>query len=101
MALRSVPNLNLRAVITSFAGVRAQPSTGDFILRQSEVAPHMVHAAGICSPGLTSAPAIADSIVSILEKAGLAMEEKEDFNPHRPAIRRFAEMTATRAGAGH
>src|SRR5699024_7683350 len=76
MALRSVPNLNLRAVITSFAGVRAQPSTGDFILRQSEVAPHMVHAAGICSPGLTSAPAIADSIVSILEKAGLAVEEK-------------------------
>ena len=94
MALRSVPNLNLRAVITSFAGVRAQPSTGDFILRQSEVAPHMVHAAGICSPGLTSSPAIADSIVSILEKAGLATEEKEDFNPHRPAIRRFAEMTA-------
>ena len=64
MSLKSVPTLNLRQVITSFAGVRAQPSTGDFIIcRESEVAPHFIHAAGICSPGLTSAPAIADYIV--------------------------------------
>ena len=93
MSLKSVPTLNLRQVITSFAGVRAQPSTGDFILRESENAPHFIHAAGICSPGLTSAPAIADYIVDVLAKAGLEMEDKADFNPHRAAIRRFAEMT--------
>ena len=93
MSLKSVPTLNLRQVITSFAGVRAQPSTGDFILRESEVAPHFIHAAGICSPGLTSAPAIADYIVDVLAKAGLVMEDKPDFNPRRTAIRRFAEMT--------
>lgn len=93
MSLRSVPSLALRQVITSFAGVRAQPSTGDFILRPSAQAPRMIHAAGICSPGLTSAPAIADAIVAILEKVGLKMEDKPDFTAHRAAIRRFAEMT--------
>lgn len=90
---KSVPGLNLRAVITSFAGVRAVASTGDFIIRPSEAAPCMIHAAGICSPGLTSAPAIADYIVSLLEQAGLEMQEKQDFDPRRPAIHRFMEMT--------
>ena len=47
----------------AFAGVRAQPSTGDFIITASEKdAPHCIHAAGICSPGLTSAPAIAEQV---------------------------------------
>ena len=35
LSRKSVPSINLRAVITSFAGVRAQPSTGDFIIRPS------------------------------------------------------------------
>ncbi len=93
LSLKSVPTLNLRAVITSFAGLRAQASTGDFVLRPSEKAPRMIHAAGICSPGLTSAPAIADYIVKLLEEAGVDAPEKADFDPHRPAIRLFTEMT--------
>lgn len=93
LSLKSVPALNLRAVITSFAGVRAQPSTGDFVIRESEVAPRMIYAAGICSPGLSSAPAIAEAVAKLLEKQGLTLAPKADFNPRRPAIRRFDEMT--------
>lgn len=93
LALKSVPSLNLRGVITAFAGLRAQPSTGDFVIRPSEDAPQMIHAAGICSPGLTSAPAIADAVVALLGEAGLALERKPTFDSRRPAIRRFAEMT--------
>lgn len=93
LSLKSVPSLNLRGVITSFAGLRAQPSTGDFVIRPSEAAPQMIHAAGICSPGLTSAPAIADYVVDLLAAAGLDLPLKESFDPRRPAIRRFAEMT--------
>lgn len=93
LAIKSVPRLNLRGVITSFAGVRAQPVPNDFIIAPSGVAPRMIHAAGICSPGLTSAPAIADYVVTLLAEAGLDMPEKQGFDPHRPAIWRFAEMT--------
>ncbi len=92
-ALKSVPALKLGQVITAFAGVRATPSTGDFILRPSEVDPHFIHAAGICSPGLTAAPAVAKYMAQLLAEAGCVLKERHDYEPHRPAIRRFAEMT--------
>ncbi len=92
MSKKSVPALNLRAVITSFAGVRAQPSTGDFIIRASDAEPRLIHAAGICSPGLTSAPAIAEEIERLLREAGLAMPPRERYVARRRAIRAFREM---------
>lgn len=57
-AQRLVPSLPLGASITQFAGLRAVSSTGDFILGESETVPGLWQAAGIQSPGLTSAPAI-------------------------------------------
>ena len=92
-ARRSAPGINFRNVITAFAGLRAQPAVHDFILRASETCPSMIHAAGICSPGLTSAPAIAEYIASLLKDAGLALNEKSDYNPHRQHIRLFRHMT--------
>ncbi|MDL2317460.1 FAD-dependent oxidoreductase, partial [Eubacteriales bacterium OttesenSCG-928-A19] len=77
LSLRSVPKLNLRGVITAFSGLRAQASTGDFVLGPCQAAPRMIHAAGICSPGLTAAPAIADYTVEALEAAGLSMPVKD------------------------
>lgn len=93
LSVKSVPGLDLRSVITAFSGIRAQASTNDFIIGPSAVQPRMLHAAGICSPGLTAAPAIAEKMISLLEEAGLPMPVNADFDPHRPAIRRFAEMT--------
>ena len=66
MAKKSAPEMDFRNVITSFAGLRAQPSTGDFIIRPSEADGRMIHAAGICSPGLTSAPAVAELVEKLL-----------------------------------
>jgi len=92
MSKKSVPGIDLRAVITSFAGVRAQPSTGDFIIGASPVEPRLIQAAGICSPGLTSAPAIAGEIDRILRRSGLEMPEKADYNPIRKAIPEFRNL---------
>ncbi len=93
LALKSTPSLNLRGVITSFAGVRAQPSTGDFIIRPSEIDPRMIFASGICSPGLSSAPAIAEEIASILKEEGLPLNRKPFFDAERQPIRAFRHMT--------
>lgn len=92
LAKKSVPDLNLRQVITSFAGVRAQPSTSDFIIRQSGVEPRLIHAAGICSPGLTAAPAIAEEIAGILARLGEDVSPRPDHQPRRRAIREFRHM---------
>ncbi|MDD6871671.1 MAG: FAD-dependent oxidoreductase, partial [Clostridiales bacterium] len=92
MSKKSVPAVNMRAVITSFAGVRAQPSTGDFVIGISKAEPRLIQAAGICSPGLTSSPAIAEEIDRLLHVAGLVMHEKADYNPIRHAIPEFRKL---------
>ena len=99
MSKKSVPSIDLRSVITSFAGVRAQPSTGDFIIGASKVEPRLIQAAGICSPGLTSAPAIAGEIARILRMSGLEMREKANYNPHRKAIPEFRNLNAEERAA--
>ncbi len=100
LSKRSVPNLNLRAVIRSFAGLRAQPSTGDFVIGPSETNDRFINVAGICSPGLTSAPAVALMVADILKNQGLAMEENPTYDPIREPIAEFRRMdNAQRAEA--
>lgn len=90
---RSMPGVPLNRPITSFAGIRAIPSTGDFILGQSKANPRLIQAAGICSPGLSSAPAIALETVEALRGAGLYLQERGDYQPLRTHEKPFRLMT--------
>ena len=90
---KSMPDVPLNRPITSFAGVRAVPSTGDFILGQSAANPRLIQAAGISSPGLSSTPAIAMETVESLRKAGLQLQPRGDFNPVREHEKAFRNMT--------
>jgi len=83
--------LDPRQFIRSFTGIRARSSTNDFIIEESRV-PGFINVAGIQSPGLTAAPAIADMVVDILKNAGLELVEKTDFNPYRPPIIQKKEL---------
>ena len=93
LSRRSVPTINLRSVITSFSGVRAQPSTGDFVIGISKACPNLIQAAGICSPGLSSAPAISLEVEGLLKEAGAVLTEKENYNPTRKAIPEFRHLS--------
>ncbi|MBU4377158.1 MAG: NAD(P)/FAD-dependent oxidoreductase [Candidatus Omnitrophica bacterium] len=55
----------------------------DFIVRHEKSVPGFVNVAGIQSPGLTSAPAIALMVCGILKDAGLPMRRKLFFHGHR------------------
>ena len=77
--------------ITSFCGLRAVGSVGDFIINNP--LPRFVNVAGIESPGLSSAPAIAEMVVELLDKAGLTLEKNANFNPIREATHAFREGT--------
>ena len=93
LARKSTPAIDFRNVITSFAGVRAQPSTGDFIVRPSDKNPRFIHAAGISSPGLTSAPAIAELVEKLIRQSGVELIPDENYTPYRKHIREFRHMT--------
>lgn len=75
--------------ITSFCGLRAYGSTGDFIIRPS--ARGFISVAGIESPGLSASPAIAEYVVDLLGKEGLTLEKNGDFNPIREPKHAFRE----------
>ena len=77
--------------ITSFTGLRATGSTGDFIINNPIHG--FINAAGIESPGLSSAPAIAEYICDLLAKDGLVLTEKADFDPIRKPTHAFREMS--------
>ncbi|ENK0837754.1 NAD(P)/FAD-dependent oxidoreductase [Clostridium sporogenes] len=84
-ARKSIPDFDVRKSLTTFAGIRAISSTGDFVIGETKVK-GFVNAAGIDSPGLTSSPAIAEKIVAILKEAGLQLIKNEKFNPYRKPI---------------
>lgn len=91
-AKKSVPSLTTREVITSFAGLRAHCTRDDFIIEPSEKNSRFINVAGIESPGLSSAPAIAEYVRDIILKSA-SFEEKADFNPVREEPVRFRHMT--------
>ncbi len=91
-AKKSVSTLNIRGAITSFAGMRAHPTTDDFIIGFSEKNDCFLNVAGIESPGLSAAPAIAEMVVNMLsEKADF--KEKSEFVSTRKAPIRFRHMS--------
>ena len=92
IARKSVPGLTTREVITSFAGLRAHCDRDDFIIETSEKNSQFINVAGIESPGLSSAPAIAIYVKDIILKA-MPAEEKTDFNPVREEPVRFRHMS--------
>jgi glycerol-3-phosphate dehydrogenase len=94
LSRKSVPGLALNKVITAFAGLRAiAAGVGDFIIGREPGVPGFVNASGICSPGLSSAPAIAEMVAEELAQAGLALNEKRDFISARKREKPFREMT--------
>ncbi len=77
--------------ITSFCGLRSVGSTGDFIINSN--VENFVNVAGIESPGLSSAPAIAEYVRDILKDNGLELNEKSDFDPIREPKHHFREAS--------
>ena len=90
-AAKSVENLPMRDVITSFAGLRAHLSgpEDDFIVGESTDG--FFEAVGIESPGLSSAPAIGRYLAE-LAAAKLHAAEKKDFIAQRRDMPHPREM---------
>ena len=92
-AVKSVPSVNTRNAITSFTGLRAHAAAHEFLIGVSEKNSRLINAAGIESPGLSSAPAIAKYIGEIVKGVFGGLEEKADYDDTREAPVRFRHMT--------
>lgn len=90
-AKKTLEEVPMRQIITSFSGIRAHSPEDDFIIGEAEDVKGFINAVGIESPGLSSAPAIAEMVENIvLEKLNPA--KNDNFNPIRHGIPKFREM---------
>ena len=98
-ARRTWPGCSTRGQITNFAGLRASGVSRDFVVGEAPDAPRFFNAACIDSPGLTSAPAIAEDLSRRVAEA-LAVEENPSFDPirrPRPLLAMMDEVGVERA----
>ena len=92
IASRTSKKINYRENIRNFSGLRALSDREDFIVEEDKKVKGFFDVAGMKSPGLSSAPAIALDVVGMLSQGGLRLEAKQDFNPYRKQTR-FMELS--------
>lgn len=90
LAAEQVEGINFGKVITSFTGLRATGSTGDFIINKFDG--HFINAAGIESPGLSASPAVAQYVCELLREMGLELTEKKSFIATRQPMHFFSML---------
>ena len=95
----ALPTLSTGDIITYFTGVRAPTYEEDFVVECGRATHNIVHAAGIQSPGLTAAPAIAEDIAKMAAALLGNPSPNAHFNPRRIPIPRTAELSAEKRDA--
>lgn len=74
-------NINFKNAIRQFSGVRVICGE-DFIVEKSKKVDGLVNLAGICSPGLSSAPAIAEMVAKLLDFGTKEVENLKKIQPY-------------------
>ena len=86
------PAASPRGTITNFSGIRAHEAKGDFIIGAVAGRTNAYETVGIESPGLSSAPAIAEMLGEQIAREQ-QLERKADYKPAQPLPKPFHAMT--------
>lgn len=89
-----IPAIQARQVISAFSGLRCVATGDDFIIGPTPLK-GFINAAGIQSPGLTAAPAIAELFPDILATEGLELKEKSNFKSKVPRHIKIKDLDPT------
>ncbi|MGX8701663.1 FAD-dependent oxidoreductase [Caproiciproducens sp.] len=87
------PSLKKQDIIAMYVGIRPADYTEDFIIGLSRKVGGFINVAGIQSPGLASAPAIAEMVIGILKDDGLVLEQKPGYQPYRKEPVQFRRLS--------
>ncbi|MBF0299032.1 MAG: NAD(P)/FAD-dependent oxidoreductase [Oligoflexia bacterium] len=115
-AKQMIPAIHPKYLISTFAGNRPVPvrlvknsfgkyvkdinaststngnADDDFIIERTST-PGFINVAGIQSPGLTAAPAIAEKVLNILKEDGMALNANKYFIATNPKAKKIREMS--------
>jgi glycerol-3-phosphate dehydrogenase len=93
---QTAKGLSQNDIITYFSGVRPATFEEDFIIERGRRTKNIIHCAGIQSPGLTTAPAVAVDVakMAVLElKKQKEVRENKSFSPYRKGIPRVKTLS--------
>lgn len=82
---RTMKPLPMQEVIRSFSGLRPSGNDGDFFIQEGSVK-NMIHVGCIDSPGIASAPGIADYCVHNLVEKRMHLPLKKEYHKRRAGI---------------
>ncbi len=88
----AIPNISKREIITYFSGIRAANFEEDYVIEFGRNCSNIFHCACIQSPGLTTAPAVAEDVSKIIAER-LHAEKKTNFNPIRKGYGNVKELS--------
>lgn len=89
----TIKDIPFDKTITTFSGLRASSSTGDFVIGETEDVKGFINVAGIKSPGLSAAPAVALHVKEIVLDILEDVELNKSFIPIRKQQIKFAELS--------
>lgn len=92
-AQKLMPDLPLGKSIVEFAGLRASSDRDDFIIEHSAVVKGLVQAAGVESPGLTAAPAIAERIGRLICEQLPGLQLRKDHIDTNAKLPKFNKLS--------
>ena len=84
---KTIKNIPFNKIIHNFAGLRPHINLNDFYIQEDDEIENFIHVAGIESPGLTSAPAIAKDVVENIVLPKFDAKRKENYVRRKPYIR--------------
>ena len=92
----TMPSLSERDIITYFTGVRAPTFEEDYVIEPGRCTKNLIHCAGIQSPGLTTAPAVAEDVAKLaadMLKEEQPVAKNPAFDPIRKGVPVLRELS--------
>ena len=103
LSCNAQPEFNVQSLIKIFAGSRPATYTEDFFIEMSPIIHGLLNVAGIQSPGLASAPAIAEMVIDLLmndlKKRQEVPKIKSDYQPYRKKRIEFRNLSRSEQDA--
>ena len=84
---KTIKNIPYNKMIHNYAGLRPHIDLNDFYIQEDDMISNFIHVAGIESPGLTAAPAIAKDVVENIIIPKFNTSKKDNFVRRKPFIK--------------
>ena len=86
---KTIKNIPYNKMIRNFAGLRPHIDLNDFYIQEDDEINNFIHVAGIESPGLTAAPAIAKDVVENIILPKFNTYKKENYERRKAFIKMY------------